>query len=150
MKQIIFLYLYYQIYGWTIQNSLHNHSWSPWQRWLILHESLTECDLQWLFFWGCNWGLVIPANTAAGFSINIIICCRLVGRWTSTAREKLKSYIRQQRGWMTMPFRQSTNTCTRPQTCMLTHHRKEGSRGTWCNTKEEASNLLAVCAFSPL
>lgn len=92
-------------------------SWSPWQPWLSLHERLTECDLQWSFLWSRSWRLGIPANTMAGFSINMIICCRLPGRWTSTASgERLELYMRQQRGWMTTEYRR----CTWPQ--MYTHH----------------------------
>lgn len=81
-------------------------SWSPWQPWLSLHERLTECDLQWSFLWSRSWRLGIPANTMAGFSINMIICCRLPGRWTSTASgERLELYMRQQRGWVTTEYR---------------------------------------------
>lgn len=113
-------------------------SWSPWQPWLSLHERLTECDLQWSFLWSHSWGSGIPANTIAGFSINMIICCRLLGRWTSPAStERLESYMRQQRGWMMTQFRQvQTNVHGRRHTC--THHRK----GSVCSSQYFACSPL--------
>lgn len=114
-------------------------SWSPWQPWLSLHERLTECDLQWSFLWGRSWRLGIPANTMAGFSINMIICCRLPGRWTSTASgERLELYTRQQRGWMTTEYRR----CTWPQ--MYTHHHIGEWRYLILIQKNDAGNVLAA------
>lgn len=104
-----------------------------------------QCDLQWSFLRSHSRGLCIPANAMARFSINMIICCRLLGMWTSTAsRVRLElTWDNSRGGWQHRKHRH-----THMAMCVHTQTSGKQKTGIWCNTQEDANSLFeALCTL---